>query len=154
MDANDSNELVLELAKAFMYIVKCHQKIQCHQKIKKSEFVLLSAIIEMAGQYQYGIKASDLSNKLKITPAAVTHMLNSLEKNKYIERLSDPSDRRIVLVKATEKTKETINEMQNSFLKKFEGLTNFLSENDTKELIRLLNKSLVYLTETESDEKV
>lgn len=154
MDTNESNELVQRLSKSYIYIVKYQQKIKYHQKIKKSEFVLLSAMIEMAGQNQYGIKASDLSNKLRITPAAVTHMLNSLEKDRYIERISDSCDRRIVLVKATEKAREIINEMHDSFLKKFEGLTNFLGENDTRELVRLLNKSLVYLIETESDEKV
>lgn len=48
-------------------------------------------------------KPSDLIHYLSTTPAAVTTMLDRMEKNNLIERQRDHEDRRIVWIKLTEK---------------------------------------------------
>lgn len=49
------------------------------------------------------LKPSDFTDVLKTTPAAVTTLLDRMEKNDLIKRTRDEKDRRIVWVKATEK---------------------------------------------------
>lgn len=153
LDIDEKKALAKALATAFIQLNKNNHKINCSHKIKKSEFILLSTMINLMNEKKSGIRASDLSTHLEITPAAVTHLLNSLEKGKYVERLADPSDRRIVLVKPTEKTQETIGLMEKQFMRKFEGLTDFLGENDTKELTRLLTRASIYIKENVNDEE-
>lgn len=144
MDSSETKKLSQKLAKAFMTLNKNHQRIQTDHKMKKSEFILLHIMIDAMKDGKNGIKASDLSTRLEITPAAVTHMLNSLEKEQYVERFADSSDRRIVLVKPTQSAKEIIEIMEKEFFKKFEGLIDYLGEKDTNELIRILTAASAY----------
>ena len=74
-------------------------------ELRQSEFILLATINHFNDSGSKGVKVSDLSTYMEITPAAVTHMINSTEEGGYLERLSDSADRRIVLVKLTEKGK-------------------------------------------------
>jgi DNA-binding MarR family transcriptional regulator len=48
--------------------------------------------------------ASAVARAIRLTPAAVTALIDRLEKRGYVRRQSDPSDRRKVLVAITEKT--------------------------------------------------
>ena len=94
-----------------------------------------------------GVKVTDLSQRLNITPAAVTHMLNSLEEEGYIERLRDFKDRRVVMVRPSAKGIEILEKGKKEFLERFSGLVEYLGEEDAKELIRLLNKTSRYFKE-------
>jgi DNA-binding MarR family transcriptional regulator len=51
------------------------------------------------------LKPSDLLEFLETTPAAVTTLLDRMEKNGLIERERDEKDRRIVWIRVTEKGK-------------------------------------------------
>lgn len=115
--------------------------------IKKSELILLATMREMLADGEEGVKVSDLSQRLGITPAAVTHMLNSLEEEGYIERLRDSKDRRVVMVRPSAKGQEILEQGKKEFLKRFSGLVEYLGEKDTSELIRLLNKAIFYFRE-------
>ncbi|GAV22732.1 MarR family winged helix-turn-helix transcriptional regulator [Carboxydothermus pertinax] len=115
--------------------------------IKKSEFILLATMQEMISQGDKGVKVSDLGARLQITPAAVTHMLNSLEEGGYIERVRDLKDRRIVLVKPSKKGQEILEQGKKEFFERFYGLVGFLGEEDSRELIKLLNKVIRYFKE-------
>lgn len=112
-------------------------------KIRKSEFRLL---MTLQHSDPTGTKVSELGVKMGITPAGVTHMINSLEKDAYLERLADPSDRRIVLVKLTGKGNALLKDMKADFLESLTGLINFLGENDSRNLLELLQKSFAYLS--------
>ena len=115
--------------------------------IKPSEFVLLHLLIEQGDDNSVGMRVTEISEKLEITPSGVTHTINSLEKGGYIERLTDPTDRRIVLVRATDKSREVFKQLYAERLKFIEGLVSYLGEQDSKEFIRLFSKSLDYFKE-------
>lgn len=112
--------------------------------IRPSEFMLLNILFHYANPDSPGMKVSDLSARLQITPAGVTHMINSLEENNYVERLADPSDRRVVLVKATEKSQKILELIHSEHFEFLKGLVAFLGEKDAKELIRLLTLAQDY----------
>ncbi len=48
--------------------------------------------------------ASAIAREIRLTPAAVTALLDRLERRGYVRRNGDPSDRRKVLVSAAEQT--------------------------------------------------
>lgn len=48
--------------------------------------------------------ASAIAREIRLTPAAVTALLDRLEKRGYVRRQGDPNDRRKVLVSTTDKT--------------------------------------------------
>jgi DNA-binding MarR family transcriptional regulator len=52
--------------------------------------------------------ASAIAKETALTPAAVTALIDRLELRKMVRRRSDASDRRKVLVEATDKTRELI----------------------------------------------
>ncbi|TGE34381.1 MarR family transcriptional regulator [Desulfosporosinus sp. Sb-LF] len=116
--------------------------------IKPSEFYLLHLLIEHGDDPSLGMRVTEISEKLGITPSGVTHSINSLEKNGFIERLADPKDRRIVLVRATEKSKKIIKQLYAERVQFIEGLVTFLGESDSKEFIRLFSKALDYFKES------
>ncbi len=49
------------------------------------------------------VKPSDLIDFLATTPAAITTLLDRMEKNEFIERIRDETDRRIVWIHLTDK---------------------------------------------------
>jgi len=116
--------------------------------IKPSEFLLLHLLIEHCDDTSVGMRVTEISEKLEITPSGVTHTINSLEKGGFIERLADPNDRRIVLVRATDKSKDIIKKLYAERVQFLEGLVSFLGEHDSKEFIRLFSKALDYFKES------
>jgi DNA-binding MarR family transcriptional regulator len=48
--------------------------------------------------------ASVIAREIRLTPAAVTALIDRLEARKYVRRVADPTDRRKVLVEAAEAT--------------------------------------------------
>ena len=117
------------------------------QKLTHSEYMLLVAIKHFIESNHNGIKVSDLSTYLQITPAIVTHLINSLEEGGYVGRLADSADRRIVLVNPTAKGNSITEIMTKEFLENFKGLVGYLGEKDSKELVRLISSTLTYFTD-------
>jgi DNA-binding MarR family transcriptional regulator len=88
------------------------------------------------------LTVSDISNLLQITPAGVTHMVNSLEQTRYIKRLRDPKDRRIVLIGLTTKGIKAAETMVTNFQEQFVSLFIHLGEEDSKIFVSLMSKVL------------
>jgi DNA-binding MarR family transcriptional regulator len=147
MKINNAEAVVLELERTMAQFRRFGGQVRSSNTIRPSEFTLLNTIIQCTESDPKGIKVSDLSIQLQITPAGVTHIINSLEEGGYIERLADPTDRRVVLVRATEKGTEIIKGMRVEHFEFLKGLTNYLGENDSKELVRILSSALNYLKE-------
>ena len=114
--------------------------------LTRSEYELLAMLAMWFESDRKALSATELSGLLQITPAGVTHLLNPLEQAGYIERLPDRNDRRVVLIGLTEKgtqvARSLIAEVQENLL----GLVNFLGEEDSKTLIRLMSKAIAFFT--------
>jgi DNA-binding MarR family transcriptional regulator len=133
--------LVQELAQVLTQIKRIGWSPETDQKVRRSEFRALGAL---AFSGESGMKMSDLSTQMHITPAAATHMINSLEEGGYIERMADPADRRVVLVRLTDEGKHTLQVLKAQLLDTLSGLVAFLGEQDSRELVRLLSATLTY----------
>lgn len=139
--------IVQELARTFGQLARSSSKSKSFKGLRQSEFTLLTTVSYYTSADSSGIKISELSRALEMTPAGATHLVDALEQAGYLERLSDTADRRIVLVRSTPKGEEQIKETEAHFFDVFKRLAEHLGEQDTKELIRLLRTSLTFLKE-------
>ncbi|MEZ0536665.1 MarR family winged helix-turn-helix transcriptional regulator [Caldicellulosiruptoraceae bacterium PP1] len=114
--------------------------------IKRSEFFLLNLLYHNVDKEQ-GMKVSDISSALEITPAAVTHMINSLEDLGYVKRINHPTDRRVVLISLTQKGFELTEKMHQEFYEDSKDLVNYLGTDKSFELIKLLKLSIKFYQE-------
>lgn len=147
MTLDDKTVLAQELASTIAQFWRVGRPHCSFQGVKQSEFMLLVALTHCTGSVSKGIKISDLSTRMQITPAAVTHMINSLEKSEYVERLADSTDRRNVLIRPTAKGERVIEGMQEQRLEALKGLVSYLGKQDSKEFIRLISSTLTYFKE-------
>lgn len=66
------------------------------------------AVIEGAGG---PLPAGEVSARMHITTGTMTSVLDTLERNRYVKRLADPSDRRRVLVDITPAAQAVLDKM-------------------------------------------
>ena len=116
--------------------------------VRSGEFILLATLIDSIPPGSNGLKTSVLSNRLQVTPAAVTHLINDLEKAGHVERVSEPADRRIVLLKPTASGLQLMEIANVQFLEMLKGLIEFLGEDDSREFIRLMTSTMTYFKST------
>jgi DNA-binding MarR family transcriptional regulator len=109
-----------------------------HSGLKGAERHILLLICDI--KKGKAITISDIANKIGVTLAAVTHQINTLEKQGLIKRLPNSDDRRVVLIELTKKGNAQVVKLKKEFTKRIQILTDFLGEEDTKDLIRLIRK--------------
>lgn len=112
--------------------------------LTQSEHELLMTLAINLNQDKKAITVTEISNLLQITPAGVTHLINSLEEAGCVERLPAPNDRRIVLIKPTDKGRQATEAFLSEIQEQMIGLVNHLGEEDSKTLFHLISKSLKY----------
>jgi DNA-binding MarR family transcriptional regulator len=93
------------------------------------------------------IAASDLSNQLNITPAAITHILNPLEEAGFITRQKDPTDRRFVMIRLTDKGIKVGKSLLQDAHEVLEGLVQHLGEDNSRKLLVLITELLNYFSD-------
>lgn len=59
-------------------------------------------LLRLLHTHQDGLRAGEAARGLSVTPATLTSVVNTLERDGYVERRRDPGDRRAVLLHATE----------------------------------------------------
>ena len=109
-----------------------------------SEKGLLVMLVLNLDNKKKTLAVTDISNLLQITPAGVTHLLNPLEKQGYIERLPDAKDRRIVRIGLTRRGAEAGKTLVMEAQRQLMGLIDHLGEDDSRVLIRLLGRAIEY----------
>lgn len=150
--SNDDNfqgtnidHLTKELALVFGQLKRVGHVFSPSKELRQSESNLLVYLTYLCPPGSNGIKVSGLSKQLKITSAAVTHVIQSLEQNGYITRTMDASDRRSILVTATEAGHEFVGARETELFERFQHLREHLGADDTEQLIRILAKSIKFL---------
>ena len=86
------------------------------------------------------INPSSLAEKLGVKRATMTGLLDGLEKDTLVERVSDPRDRRKTGIRLTAKGRGLLNELLPDYYRLMAKLTASLSENERQTMISLLGK--------------
>ena len=90
------------------------------------------------------MKVSEISKQLHITSPSVTQIINKLEKDDIVLRNIDPSDRRAVNIRLTDKGIQVVSEAKAVLSDAFVGLIDYLGEEDSQLLAVLLTKVFTY----------
>ena len=91
------------------------------------------------------IPISALKDAMGVTAAAATQFIKKLEEFDYVKREVGLIDRRVVKVSLTETGKKAVNQTKACFALVLNGLVDELGEEDTNNLIRLLNRTSIYM---------
>ena len=89
-----------------------------------------------------GLKQRDIAERLGIRAPALTEQIDRLEEERYLERCTNPDDRRSTLVKLTEKGRARAYEVSDERQERAAAFTAGLSEEEKDTLIALLDKLL------------
>jgi DNA-binding MarR family transcriptional regulator len=138
----------LSLAHELLQVMKGFPRLDFREHtiagLTGSEKGLLVMLIMNLDSSQAGLPVSDISDLLRITPGGVTHLLNPLEEQGYIERLPDPKDRRIVRIGLTRRGVQAARSLVSEAQRQLVGLIEHLGEQDSRTLTRLLSRSIEY----------
>lgn len=86
------------------------------------------------------VKLTDVAKTLKVTLPAVTHKVNDLVKKNYLEKVPSEKDLRVIFIRLTENGKTYVESIREDYYKPIEQLARHLGEEDTKNLLRIMNK--------------
>ena len=87
-----------------------------------------------------GATQKELADLMVIRPASMTHLINKLAEQNYIERRENPTDKRSSNIYITEKGKQKSEEIGAAKNKQSELIFSVLNDDEQKELLRLFNK--------------
>lgn len=154
MSDNVSDKTSSELMQAFLQFNQLYRCVgsERHERrnkvIKFSEAILLFYITLSEKEKPEGVSASELSVIMNVKPPTINPLLANLEKIGFISRKTDAHDRRFVRFTLTDAGKEFIKEHQNTMFQKIHGLANYLGEEKSKTLVRLMNDVFRYFSKT------
>lgn len=108
----------------------------------RGAYAALFLIDEMNREQQEtpGVTISMLGERLRISRPAVTRMVNDLEEQGYVIKLSAKRDRRFVYLMLTPDGRAALGQARRSFLAAAHQMIEQLGEEDARELLRLLKR--------------
>ncbi|MEK4003934.1 MarR family winged helix-turn-helix transcriptional regulator [Paenibacillus sp. FSL H3-0333] len=106
---------------------------------------LLICIARASHASDQGLKVSEISRFLGLTPPTVTQLINSLEAKQMVERQADPSDRRVVRIKLTEQGKIITRRARDHMDATLNRMVEYLGEEESDQLAELLLKVYAFM---------
>ncbi|MCR5260283.1 MAG: MarR family transcriptional regulator [Candidatus Gastranaerophilales bacterium] len=96
-------------------------------------------IIKHVGKDE-GVQQNFISDKLLVTPSNITKMLDKLEAEELITRNDKKNDRRVKIIKITQKGIELLDKVWNEYKQTISNLSPKISEKDKESLLAALIK--------------
>jgi DNA-binding MarR family transcriptional regulator len=144
-----ASSLEQKLLRALMLFKRTTWHHKSIEGYKPSEIKALLCIHRSIQHAPPDMKVSDISKQLHVTAPTVTQLIKSLEAHGLIERNVDPTDRRAVSIRLTEKGKEVTQKATDTFMTTIHGLVDYLGEEQSYQLVDLLIKVTAYFNEHE-----
>jgi DNA-binding MarR family transcriptional regulator len=144
----ERDEIIKDLLGTFRRIHQIeHQYIfrNVTPKQKAGHFFIFMKLKKDAMGANKGLRVSDIAASLGVSVPAVTQILGELEKQELIRREMDPEDRRAVRVFMTEKASTIMKPAFDKLGLLFDGLIDYLGEENSMTLLALLDKTEKYL---------
>lgn len=124
--------------KLFELLNHDNNPLQEVQKLSQGENGILKTLLIYEDLIQEDVTPGDLCRVQHLTSGRVASTLKSLEQKEYIERKTDKSDRRRILIKLTKMGKKMATAIFNRIKEQIKAITDKLNEQEIKEFIRLL----------------
>ena len=108
---------------------------------KQEVFALI--LLERRGE----IIMSDIAGYVNVSMSTATGIVDRLVKNGYVERNRGDSDRRVVMIRLTEKGKSFADQIKNLGTRYFERISDALTEEERAFLFRIFSKVMGVISE-------
>ena len=119
------------------------------QRFSKGEFMTLMDLWEHGG----AVTGSELAEKAEISTPRITAIINNLEKKEYVVRETDAKDRRRIHIRLTKLGEKQANDLYQEALEHTTDFMKYLGEEDTRNLLRIAEKSKEYFQKIKEAEK-
>lgn len=147
----DYHEYANELIEYMIVNEQIGRKIQGKiSELAKGE----DAVLLYLSREKNGVSAIEISQRFDINTSRVAAILNNLCKKGFIERQSDPHDKRKIQVFITERGKEYVLTIHKEITTRVIELLQVLGEDDTKEYIRITKRLTTVFKELSNHENV
>jgi len=101
--------------------------------VSPSGFAILRALLS-----RDGLKSSEVADMMFTTPATVTSVVDTLQRDGYVERRRDQGDRRVVRLHLTDRGRAHIADTQRELTGDFRALYDFVDPADEPAIHRFL----------------
>lgn len=114
--------------------------------VSNGEFFILVFIGDAVGEKKKkgelpeAVTVSEIAKMAEMALPAVSRTIRNLEEKGYVRRVDNKADRRQVFVERTEKGEQILKEAYENTKIRVQHLVNGLGKDDTRELIRLMQK--------------
>jgi DNA-binding MarR family transcriptional regulator len=151
MMPNSSSTLVHELFQVMNRMRRLKWRPEAPEGLTRSEYELLGLLAIMKQEEHRPPTVTEISSCTQTSPAAVTHLVNSLEESGLVERIRASEDRRVVQIGLSESGYKRAETLLGEAQTALSGLVEFLGEEDSKTLIRLMSKMVAYFSAATSE---
>ena len=132
---NLSMDLWRELSSTFEIIGKSHNRRMSNFNLTTPQYNVLDTL---SAEGKMSLKT--ISQRLNVTGANITCVMDNLEKRNYAERIPSKDDRRIINAELTQEGEKMVKKLTPLYLESINEETKKLSDNEKKTLIKLLSK--------------
>lgn len=136
----------IDAISSYLVMRKLHSELENSLECYFSEYNLSSGrfiILQLLFQNQEGLMPSDLADKVGVTQATISGLINNLSKAGLLERLQHKQDGRSFVIKLTTQGIELMSKLQPDFYSKISSLMNSLTPEEQKAYSTLSKKLLV-----------
>lgn len=117
--------------------------------VNMTELLLMNAIVDNTENPEDNVDLSEVREYLSISKGAVSQMLGSLEKKGFISRDIDKSNRRKIIITLTADGRKILERQYNEFSERLEEIIDRLGEDDTRQMIQIVNRMIDITNELE-----
>jgi DNA-binding MarR family transcriptional regulator len=133
--SESANAVLIALIRTAAVVNNLHDEASREHKLSAAGRQLL-AVLEGAGE---PLSPTDISERLMVTTASITSLVDTLERRKFVKRAPDPDDRRRVLVSITPAGRKVVDRFLPEIVALQTETVASVSEGDRKRLIALLD---------------
>lgn len=120
----------------------------CHE-IKHQDMMFLNGIKKIGNGEP--IKISQIAKKFRFSAPAATQVVRKLEERGLVERIIRDDDRRSVYIQVSELANIEIRKIEAQMNQRVNAILDYLGDEDTDELFRIMEKMVKYLDEEEKE---
>jgi DNA-binding MarR family transcriptional regulator len=133
--SESANAAMVALIRTAAVVTSLHDEASREQKLSAAGRQLL-AVLEGAGE---PLSPTDISERLMVTTASITSLVDTLERRKFVKRSPDPDDRRRILVTITPAGRKVVDQFLPEIVALQTAALDGISEADRKRLVTLLD---------------
>ena len=138
-------EVFLQLLRAGDEVSKSQQEYLGQHDISQGRFTVMMLLLRAGGAIPCGptglsCSPAELADRAGVTRATMTGLIDTLEKDGYVKREPDPSDRRMMSVQLTPKGEAFMRNLLPGYFRRIARLMGGLDETERRTFVQLLTK--------------